>query len=113
MKEERNACGVVHTVQYLKGFNHLFTGMSVKGKRNQKSNSYHLTQRSHGNDISLPVPILSRPRHFSARIQMIQTALGCQPFLRADAAQIPPCIAILSLLPAGLSITDGIVKKQI
>lgn len=104
---------MVHTVQYLKGFKNLFTGISVKGKRNQKSNSYHLTRQRHGNGISLPVPILSRPRHFSARFLMIQTALCCQPFLRADAAQIPLCIAILSLLPAGLSITDGIVKKQI
>lgn len=56
---------------------------SVKGKRNQhpKINSYHLTRQRHGNGISLPVPILSLPHHFSARFLMIQTALCCQPFL--------------------------------
>lgn len=72
-----------------------------------------MTRQRHCNDISLPVPILSFPHPFSARFLMIQTALCCQPFLWADAARIPLCIAILSLLPAGLSITDGIVKKQI
>lgn len=73
---------------------------------------------SHCVDISLPEPMLgwpalSLPHHFFNHFLMIQTALRYRSFLWADAAQIPLCIAISSLLTTGLSATDGIVKKQI
>lgn len=82
-------------------------------KHIEQSVSYVLTWQSRCHDISLPEPILSLPHNFFNQFLMIQIELCCRSFLWADAARIPLCIAIPSLLPAGLSGTDGIVKKQI
>lgn len=72
-------------------------------------------------DISLlklmlgrPVLSLSLSYFFSPyRFFKFKQHFCYQSFLCTDATQIPLCIAISSLLPASLSATDGIVKKQI
>lgn len=85
-----------------------------KGKKNQhqKSNSYYLTRQRHCNDIYLPVPILSLPCHFQQFFDDSNSSV-LSAILVSRCCPDPTCIAILSLLPVGLSITDGIVKKQI